>query len=133
MRTQEEILNRIKEAQKRDMFGFEWQEYLCALPFDSLRPFLRGDLTDDELTKMSIDHHMETPEETKNKAIDYLEFAWGKCNDKRGISANRSLMHYQAWLWLMGVDGFDDLFDNYKDYGRPQLKRIEKKLKELEG
>jgi hypothetical protein len=53
-----------------------------------------------------------------------MDFAWDKANNGRGISANRSIAHYQAWLWLLGVEWCDTLMDDYEFYGKPQLIRI---------
>lgn len=128
MRTQKEILARIEEAKKRDPLGFEWKEYLECLTFDNLKRFLKKDIDEKELDQIKAEYKPKTSDEIKKQAIDYLEFAWNKCENERGISANRSIMHYQAWLWLMGEDDFDDLMDDYDSYGRPQLKRIQKFL-----
>lgn len=55
-----------------------------------------------------------------------MEFAWGKANGCRGLSAGRSLEHMQAWVWLMGDDDFWSELDAsiehaYQYYGKPQL------------
>jgi len=53
---------------------------------------------------------------------DYISFAWEKANDKRGISANRSIDHFKGWLWLLGdEEGIEYLKANYAPYGKPGL------------
>jgi len=42
------------------------------------------------------------------------------------LSEKRSIMHYIAWLWLLGENEFDNLMDDYSNYGKPQLRKIEK-------
>ena len=49
----------------------------------------------------------------------------------RGISANRSVMHMIAWLWLMGGEhrkfgrAVEHMFDNhYESYGKPILRAV---------
>jgi len=72
------------------------------------------------------------PDLTKRNVIEkmknYISFAWGKANDKRGISANRSIDHFKGWLWLLGDEkGIDYLKANYAPYGKPGLAYVCKK------
>lgn len=122
MRTQAEILQRIKEAEKRDMFGFEWQEYLGALTKESLET-LRGTLLKADAKLDDIKQTFESDDAIRKQAIEYMPFAWEKANNGRGISAARSLMHYKAWLWLLGQDWIDE-HDEYQFYGKDNLVRI---------
>ena len=116
MRTQEEIVKRISERKKNDMFGWEFDGYIRRLDYEHAKPFLKkivrsGDWKPEKINPV---------EELK----DYMPFAWEKANNCRGISAGRSLMHMVAWLWLDGQDEFlkkwNDLRD-YEYYGKPQL------------
>ena len=116
MRTQEEIVARIKEREKADLFGFEWQEYLMALSYDNAKPYLKPEYD-------GKDWKTSTENEIRERAVEYMPFAWEKANDCRGISANRSIMHYTAWLWLLGID-YDGMEDDYEFYGKPQLEKI---------
>lgn len=117
MRTQQQILARITERRNGDPLGFEWPLYLDALTFDNARSFLKPEATE-------ADWKQNTEDEIRQEAIDYMDFAWEKANNCRGISANRSIMHYQAWLWLLGEDWGDSLMDDYEFYGKPQLEKI---------
>lgn len=121
MRTQDEIVKRIRERIDNDMLGFEWHEYLMYLDYEHAKEFLKP-----EADKARWDDSRIVPDdnELKQRAIDYMQFAWDKANGCRGISSSRSISHYIAWIWLMGEDGFDDLFDDYEFYGKPQLERI---------
>ena len=121
-KTQEQILSRIADRKEADMFGFEWHEYVGYLTFENAKRFLKDGASDegwpgpDELTR----------EKLLAKMLDYMDFAWGKANDCRGISANRSIMHYIAWIWLAGDDEFaqkiDDMMrQHYSYYGKPIL------------
>lgn len=118
MRTQDEIIARIEARKNDDMFGFEWPYYLGSLSFEAARPYLKPDATPDYWPPI------KDVAAIRQEAIDYLPFAWEKANKCRGISANRSVMHYQAWLWLLGEDWGDALMDDYEFYGKPQLERI---------
>jgi hypothetical protein len=119
LRTKEEILARIKMAQKRDLFGDEWHIYCDALSFEDRSKFCQN---------VSNDWKPRTYQEIKKEAIDYLEFAWEKANDEKGLSAARSISHYVAWMWLLGID-VDELCEEYDDYGKSQLEQIESLLK----
>ncbi len=122
MRTQEQILARIKVAQKRDMLGFEWQEYLGALTKESAES-LRGTLLKADAKLDGWEVAFPNDEAIRKQCVEYMDFAWEKANGCRGISASRSLMHYRAWLWLLGEDGFEDI-DDYSYYGKDELVRI---------
>jgi len=121
LRTQEEILARIKAREADDPFGFEVPYYVTALTWENAQPFLKDGA---ELTAEKWGEDPYTIENIRKAAIDYMDFAWEKANNCRGISANRSISHYQAWLWLLGVEWCDELWDGYEHYGKPQLVRI---------
>lgn len=122
MRTQAEILARIKATQPNDMLGFEWQEYLGALTKESIET-LRGGLLRSDADMSEWDPWFKTDEDIRKHCIGYMDFAWEKANSCRGISASRTMSHYKAWLWLLGENGFGDLQD-YKHYGKDNLVRI---------
>lgn len=140
MPTQEQILERFKEKRGSDATGL-WYEFMGKL----LVPYLPFDYIKNELaTKDILDEDINdimTPLnriEILKEAQKYLSFAWDKCNDQRGISANRSLAHYIEWFWLADEPEFSDKIDkefetNYHSYGRHILEMIEAKLKELLG
>ena len=121
MRTQNERVERYKKRKSDDMMGFEVHMYIPYLDYQHAKEFLKPDVIEKEWNKEN--YIPLTDEGIKKVAVDYLEFAWEKANGCRGISAMRSLQHYQAWLWLLGNNEFDDL-DEYEFYGKPQLERI---------
>ena len=58
---------------------------------------------------------------------DYMDFAMEKATNQRGISAGRSIAHYQAWLWIEGTPesvALGESIDSYTNYGLPQLESI---------
>lgn len=117
MRTTQEIIARIEARKAEDVFGFEWPYYLYGLTFEQAKPYLKDDVTGEGW-------QIKTDEEIRKQAIAYMEFAWDKANNCRWISASRSISHYQAWLWMLGIDWCDSLWDDYEFYGKPQLVRI---------
>lgn len=122
MRTQDEILARIKEVEAHDMFGFETSDLVGALDFEHAKPYLKEGVTaDDEWLE-------ESEDELRDRAVKYLEFAYDKAESHRGLSAGRSVAHYTSWLWLLGVlpDDWDDV--PYENYGVPKLFRAAEAL-----
>ena len=118
-RTQEEIAARVEDRKPADMLGFEWQEYAVYLDAEHIRPYL-GD------PEQSWEPTVDDPTE---RMESYMDFAWDKANNERGISANRSIMHYIAWLWLAGENDLlervqDAYHNNYHRYGKPILRMI---------
>ena len=119
MKTQQEILDRIEEVKDADFFGAIRSDLIGFLSFDSAKSFLKEDVTNDDWTPKTADR-----ESILKEMHDYMDFAWSKANDNRGLSAGRSLMHMQAWLWLLGEDQAINDIDDYTHYGKPQLRAI---------
>jgi len=117
MKTQKEIVKRIEERKKDDMFGWEVNEYVCYLDFKNAKPYLKEGVTEERWGKIEKMGPVE-------KIKDYMDFAWQKANGCRSISAGRSLRHMLAWLWLDEQDEFLKEWHNLEDYeyyGKPQL------------
>ena len=119
MRTQDEIVARIEARQDDDCFGFEICEYLPYLDYSHAKAFLKDEVGEDDWNAP------RDISKVKDEMKDYMEFAWDKANNCRGISANRSISHYVAWLWLDGqTEMADSLEENYEFYGKPQLVQV---------
>lgn len=122
MRTQAEIVEWYRHEQHNDLLGFTAQVVLPYLPVEQLREFCKSgaDLSDweaDPLTERDVLEAMRL----------YMKFAWGKVQNHRGISANRSVLKMSAWLWLLGDEemvAFCEAHGNYAQYGAPILKAI---------
>ena len=123
---QKEIADRLRARKDDDFFGFETSEYFLSLDRDHVREFAKedADLSDWEPSFVTVD-------DVKERLLDYMEFAWDKANGCRGISANRSVMHIIAWLWLMGgkyrafSDVVEEMFENhYEHYGKGILATV---------
>ncbi len=118
MRTQDEIVARIRDRRKHDLLGFEVSEYIDYLDYAHAKEYLKGDTTEERWEK--VRKETKTPEETIK---DYMPFAWDKANNCRGISAGRSIQHMVAWLWLDGKEWAEEIED-CEYYGKHQLVRI---------
>jgi hypothetical protein len=126
--TQPEIANRYRSCDSRDFFGFESSEYLMYLDYETAKAFLKPEVTAEEWASIRAEHP-HTREAIVASMLKYMQFAWDKANGQRGISANRSVMHYIAWTWLAGDRDLSDKvrreYDtNYCYYGKPILRLI---------
>lgn len=123
MKTQQQILDRIMEIKEEDVFGFEISILFDYLTVESMES-LRGRVLKDDVDLS--DHVTKTADEETIKAEmrDYMEFAWAKANGFRGLSAGRSIQHYQAWLWLLGERDLANDIGNYQYYGKDKLVEI---------
>ncbi len=63
-------------------------------------------------------------ESIRKEAVDYMEFAWDKANNFRGLSAGRSMDHFTSWLWLLGDNEIWSSLQQYEYYGKDNLRRI---------
>lgn len=126
-RTQEEIAAQFRATRPRDFFGTEGNHLCEAMTFETAKALdiPKDDTTAAQWAEVQV---LKSVEDCKAAIVDYLPFAWGKANDCRGLSANRSLEHMRGWLWLMGAAGqavmeHPDFGDNYMHYGKPALVR----------
>lgn len=97
-RQSEEVVERIRQANERGMFGFEAGEYLCALTFEEAKSagLLKPDATDEGWEgRCSV-------EDVSERAKSYMDFWLEKIEDERGISVVRATAHFVAWKWLLG-------------------------------
>lgn len=115
IRTLDDIAARIKviDAGKSDWAGFEREDLVTRLDFTRAKPYLKDEVKADEWEPDDEDLYF--------KMCDYMEFAWGKANDERGLSVGRTLAHYSAWLWLVGNEKLAEEIRDYQAYGKPQL------------
>lgn len=123
MRSQDEIVTYIKTAD--DFLGFKMEAVAPFLDYEHAQKagFLR-----EGVTKAEWDETQEpdTDDQVLETMRAYMEFAWGKVRDHRGISAGRSIEKMEAWLWLLGKDELREEFlaAEYPMYGAPQLEVI---------
>ena len=101
-------------------------------PQDNFFGWVRSSIAEFNLDSYKPGRKSKCPKLTGKNIIKvmkkYMSFAWEKANDKRGISANRSIDHFKGWLWLLGdEEGIEYLKANYAPYGKPGLAYICKK------
>lgn len=126
---QQKIVERYKARVADDMFGWEASEYLRALDFEHLKPLLKPEAQEDPKIREEWAADLTTREAVLKRMEEYMSFAFDKANNQRGLSANRSVMHYIAWIWLAGDEDFsaeieEDLKTGYQFYGKLILRKI---------
>lgn len=119
VRSVAEIQARIRSYESADFFGTQRDDLIGVLPFAAAREWLKPDADPAHWNPESA-----TPSAVKARALDYMPFAWDKANNRRGLSAGRSINHMTAWLWLLGDPLADELEGMYRDYGKPCLVAI---------
>lgn len=91
-------------------------------------------LTDEFLNKPNAkeiweEGRLKTRQDVVDRMKNYLDFAWEKANDERGLSADRSIQHYIAWAWLIDDQLYNKLVHmyetEYREYGKNILTYIE--------
>lgn len=120
-RTDEEIEARIKELQPGEFLPFETTDLASYLPQERLAP-LGFSLREAGAPWVQAKRDEES---LRAAAIQYLPFALEKCLNHRGLSAGRSVSHYQAWFWMLGNEAMAAInWDDYGNYGAPILKSV---------
>lgn len=130
IRTIDEIKQKIEEGFKTDVFGFGKHDIAEALPFEDVKDILLQEfLSRPDAKELWEKDRLKTKEDVLRKMRDYLDFAWEKANNGRGLSADRSIQHYIAWSWLIDEELHNELIrmylEEYDDYGKNILKYIE--------
>ena len=104
-----------------DFFGVMAERLVMALPYEKAAEYLKDGVTRDCFDQAAT----HTVEAIRDEAKNYLSFAVQKMKDERGLSANRSIDHYRALIWLAFDDTTVEDFENtdYGWYGDTQLSK----------
>lgn len=122
IKTQDEIVKHYRTTKDEDFFGFAGEVFIPYLDFQPAREFLKPDTS---LTAESWKQYPLTEEGVIGEMKSYMEFAWDKASNHRGLSAGRSVEKMRAWLWLLGNDELIEYAEeHYQNYGAPILLKI---------
>lgn len=122
MKTQEQILARIETLENDDFFGYQRGDLMDFLDFKNAKQFLKKGAGQKKWEKCQ---EKNTKKGIEKIIKNYIEFAWGKANGCRGLSAGRSIEHFSTWLWLYDEKLYQKIEDiEYEHYGKEKLVAI---------
>lgn len=127
MRTQNAIVARVLSLRDHDVFGHRLEVLIDRLDYAHAKQFL----TDcGEVNAVEWNVLLAKQRGVKSEAIDYLEFAWGKARNHRGLSALRSVEKLTEWAWLLRDDALVAAISaaGFAQYGAPKLAVISRAL-----
>jgi hypothetical protein len=127
MRTEEQIAERLA-GKARGFFGFDVEVLVRFVSFETASPKLTEEARNAEGAKDEWERERLPLDESvvKKDMAEYMEFAWDKASDHRGLSAHRSLEKMEAYLWILGDDELIEKLEDvsYANYGCPRLAAI---------
>ena len=133
LRTIEEILLKLEEVigSNEDFFGVQKNSLIEALEYEDAKEFLKEGVTKESWDEGRVKYNLK---ELMQRMKEYLDFAFDKAENGRGLSAGRSLDHYRIWFWLITEPEMEmHTQDEYGDYGKSILTDIEKWLESHEA
>ncbi len=124
LKSVDEICEIYKELGKDDFLGFSFDVFAKFVPFEKAKYNFEDDFINKVESGLEKWTFINTIEEASQDFLDYMNFAWGKAEDKRGISASRSIEKLSMFLRIMGREDLAELIDDddlYNPYGAPAL------------
>lgn len=121
LRTERDIVAVLREPE--ETFDFRDDTLLSFLPYAQAKAFLKDTVTEAEWATVA---KLLTRANVLGVMYDYMDFAWGKARNHRGLSALRSVSHYRWWGWLLGDDDMVKLAeaDDTGNYGVKVLQYV---------
>lgn len=116
-RTPDQIVARAENPHADDWGGSAIEVLVPYLPFEHAKQFLKDDVTAEDWTPLPADG-------VADAARSYYEFALGKIENHRSISADVAVTKLREFAWLLGRDDAVAAMDeaDYANYGAPKVK-----------
>lgn len=125
LRSQEEILEKMKKiTEEQASMDFSVEVIVYYLNWENIKPYLKEEYIEKVENGEEQFNFVTSIEECAQDFLDYMNFAWGKAENQRGISASRSIQKLSTWAWLMGREDISDVLQDdslYNPYGAPAL------------
>src|SRR5690242_20650097 len=124
LRSSIDVKEKYKTLRSDDFFGFSFEVFIDFMKYEDAKEFISKENID-KIT--SGEEKFEEPagiQQATQEFLDYMNFAWGKALDMRGISASRSITKLSAYLWIMNRADLSEEIerdDLYNPYGAPAL------------
>lgn len=127
LKTIPEIVEKIDSlTREEDFFGAMRGDLIDFLPFKEAKKYLKKGVT---AKKWAEYQRPLTVESITERVKDYMPFAWEKANNRRGLSAGRSVDHFKAYLWLMNDGSLEEMEKiEYQHYGKEKLIYVAEKF-----
>lgn len=125
MRTEQEIEALVERADD-EVLSFVLLELLPYLPLDKAARFISL-LPSETLWAANGWPKKQDSEAIERAARQYMEFAWAKALEHRGLSARSNIEKFTAWMFLLGQDDLVLTCGDkkmYRYYGAPILAAI---------
>jgi len=123
-RSTDEILERAEKGWGKSL-DFTHEVLGDYLPFDTIKHWYKAEFVEVVANgEKTAREPITSLTDAVQDFLDYMNFAWEKAEDERGISACRSIEKLSTWLWLFGRDDLRRLIDDdelYNPYGAPAL------------
>lgn len=102
-----------------DWMGTQQSDLINFLNYPDAKQYLKKGITKAKWDKLK---DKNTRRAILAQMRKYMSFAWDKANNCRGLSADRSINHYRAWIWMLN-DGFLKKLEmiEYEHYGKEKL------------
>jgi hypothetical protein len=125
LREQNEYSKKFDEIlSEGNIFEFRDSILVSLLTFETAKPFLQDGYVSDVESGVKNWECITNIEECTQEFLDYMNFAWGKAEDQRGLYASRSIDKLSIWLWAMNREDLVNIIkddDLYNPYGAPAL------------
>lgn len=123
-----EIKTRLQERDVDLPFDFGKMQLVACLPYEDAVPYLKDEVAKEDFGEMTPDGDLRGWALGEIKW--YLDFAFMKAENKRGLSAMRSVQKIREWVWLLDDE---DLYREYVEaeyqpYGLPKLRLVRDSL-----
>ena len=125
LRTQEELKEKFDELRNSThLFSFQIDVLIFYLTFEDTKIYLKEEFLKEIEAGTKQWLQITTIERCIQDFLDYMEFAFGKAENQRGLSACRSIDKLSIWLWIMNREDLYSIITNedlYNPYGAPAL------------
>lgn len=125
LKSQDEIKDKFADIQKSELyFNFKGEVLMDYASYENIKAYLKEEYIKKIESGEAKWEAITSIEECAQDFLDYMNFAWGKAEDERGISASRSIQKLGMWLWLMSREDLAEIIANddlYNPYGAPAL------------
>ncbi len=128
LRSHEELVAKFIELQSMEtMLDFKSEVLVNYLTFEDAKPYLSEEFRKEIESGSGQWQQITSIEKCVAEFLNYMEFAWGKAQDRRGISASRNIDKLGMWLWIMNREDLQEILDDddlYNPYGAPALVEV---------